>query len=67
VNSGRFGRAAGDHRADRLQHVGGPAGGRRGPVISATDVPLIRSAIPDPAIREGVAAPFMISFMAHSL
>ena len=40
---------------------------RASPVISATDVPLIRSATPNPAIWEGVAAPSMISFMAHSL
>ena len=40
---------------------------RASPVISATDVPLIRSATPKPAIWEGVAAPSMISFMAHSL
>ncbi len=40
---------------------------RASPVISATDVPLIRSAIPKPAIWDGVAAPSMISFMAHSL
>src|ERR1700730_3717739 len=40
---------------------------RDSPVISATDVPLIRSATPNPAIWEGVAAPSMISFMAHSL
>jgi hypothetical protein len=30
-------------------------------------IPLIRDAIPDPAICEGVAAPSMISFMAHPL
>ena len=40
---------------------------RARPVISATDFPLIRSATPKPAIWEGVAAPSMISFMAHSL
>ena len=40
---------------------------RASPVISATDVPLIRSATPKPAIWDGVAAPSMISFMAHSL
>jgi len=37
------------------------------PVISATDVPLIRSATAKAAILAGVAAPSMISFMAHSL
>jgi hypothetical protein len=40
---------------------------RASPVISATEVPLIRSATPKPAIWDGVAAPSMISFMAHSL
>src|SRR5579863_1302354 len=40
---------------------------RARPVISATELPLIRSATPNPAICEGVAAPSMISFMAHSL
>src|SRR5689334_20821419 len=40
---------------------------RASPVISATDTPLIRSAIPKPAIWDGVATPSMISFMAHSL
>ena len=40
---------------------------RASPVISATDVPLIRSATPKPAIWDGVATPSMISFMAHSL
>jgi hypothetical protein len=40
---------------------------RASPVISATEVPLIRSATPNPAIWDGVAAPSMISFMAHSL
>jgi hypothetical protein len=39
---------------------------RASPVISATEMPLIRSATAKPAIWEGVAAPSMISFMAHS-
>src|SRR5260370_39564432 len=40
---------------------------RASPVLSAAAVHLIRSATPTPAIWEGVAAPSMISFMAHSL